>query len=191
MWVSQFKRKMGNIGAWPLSVRAVIILLVGIAVTCVSYYLFLQPKVTKLQHAKLTLSTTEHKLREVVEQVKFLPAQQIEYAKNQQELFVYAPQFTSDKLLHQFTKLVTLMKLKLIELTPMESVNTASYQEQPIHFVIEGDFFKVYAFIENFQRLNPLSTFDNLSLTALNDIAVAPKILHLDAKVTVFYAKNN
>ena len=172
---------VNNIGAWPTPVKAILLLLIFIAVIGGGYYLYLTDKQKALDLA----ASKESELRLDYEKKSFQAANLDAYRKQKEEMEAtfgaLLRQLPSDTevpgLLEDITRAALDNELTIESIDLEAEKRTEFYVELPIDIVVEGDYHKIGAFVSGVANLSRIVT--------LHDFKIAPQKTAQNLKMTI------
>lgn len=170
-----------NVGSWPGAIKAIVLLLLFVAVLGGGYYLYLTDKQNLLEQAQ----RKEADLRQDFEKKSFQAANLDAYRKQKDEMEAtfgaLLRQLPSDTevpgLLEDITRtaLDNELTIESIDLAPEK--RTEFYVELPIDIVVEGNYHKIGAFVSGVANLSRIVT--------LHDFTIAPQDSVQNLKMTI------
>ncbi len=172
---------VNNIGAWPTPVKAILLLLIFIAVIGGGYYVYLTDKQKALDLA----ASKESELRLDYEKKSFQAANLDAYRKQKEEMEAtfgaLLRQLPSDTevpgLLEDITRAALDNELTIESIDLEAEKRTEFYVELPIDIVVEGDYHKIGAFVSGVANLSRIVT--------LHDFRIAPQKTAQNLKMTI------
>ena len=172
---------VNNIGAWPTPVKAILLLLIFIAVIGGGYYVYLTDKQKALDLA----ASKESELRLDYEKKSFQAANLDAYWKQKEEMEAtfgaLLRQLPSDTevpgLLEDITRAALDNELTIESIDLEAEKRTEFYVELPIDIVVEGDYHKIGAFVSGVANLSRIVT--------LHDFRIAPQKTAQNLKMTI------
>ena len=184
-YMSQYHLSIKNIAYWPRYFYWIAALLAFSMLQFVGYQMFLKSKYHTLEKAKSAFIKLNGQVTRDRKSAAQLPVEQQANLKAAQALSQFTNQFPATDLLVNITKLSQLMHLKLIVIEPLTQQETGE-KNTLLHIILEGDFYRIKAFIENITELLPLATFTEFSLDALTESLTPPKMLRFDGRLLVY-----
>ena len=162
---------LNNVGTWPGPVKAIIMLLVFVAVLGGGYYFYLTDKLAVLESAEMKELDLRKDYEAKSEKAANLEAYRAQKAEMEATFGALLRQLPSDTevpgLLDDITRTALDNELSIESIELQNERRTEFYVELPIDIVVEGSYHKIGSFVSGVANLSRIVT--------LHDFIVSPQ----------------
>ena len=182
-----------SLGSWPIRVR--IIALVGVfAFTLILGYLFLiKSRLAKLHNLEKQQSNLKSRYQREYQQVSVLSEHEEQLSSMQKKVTTLNLQLPTaneiPQLIDTIAKLAVANNLEINLIKPGQERVRDFYTIMPINIAVTGDYHHLALFISQLSALGKALTFDDFTMTALNQKARDDEglaLLEMNAAATVY-----